>query len=87
MKFINRNIPNKKDLFFDLLHLAENEKEYIKYSILIFFENGEEIIKQNKQDEAYKEVVYFLENNDYINVYSSEDLSCYEKALILTYME
>ena len=89
MTFLKRNIKSEKELFFTLLRIVEEFpiEDAVDCSIMIFFENGEEIIKRKKQKEAYQEIILFLENNKIMKIYTDEKLSCVEKALILTYIE
>ena len=89
MKYIKRNTETEKALFFDLLQIADEfqGEDIINNSVLLFFENGQEIISNGEQNKAYHQVVDFLENNDIIKIYSDENLSCSEKAMLLTCMK
>ena len=89
MKYIKRNTETEKALFFDLLQIADEfqGEDIINNSVLLFFENGQEIISNGEQKKAYHQVVDFLENNDIIKIYSDENLSCSEKAMLLTCMK
>lgn len=89
MKCIKRKIEAEKALFFDLLQIADKfqGEDIINNSVLLFFENGQEIISNGEQKKAYHQVVDFLENNEIIKIYSDENLSCGEKAMFLTYMK
>ena len=89
MKYIKRKKEAEKALFFDLLQIADKfqGEDIINNSVLLFFENGKEIISNGEQKKAYHQVVDFLENNDIIKIYSDENLSCREKAILLTCME
>ena len=88
MQFIRRKVRSEKELFFDLIYVLDeckNEKK-IDCLILIFFENGEEIIKSKKQKEAYKDVIDFISNNEFLKIYCDENLSVLEKTKRITYM-
>lgn len=88
MQFIKRKVRSEKELFFDLIYVLDeckNEKK-IDCLILIFFENGEEIIKNKKQKEAYKQITDFIANHKILKMYSDENLSCLEKAIGFIYM-
>ena len=89
MKYIKRNTESEKALFFDLLEIADKfqGKDIINNFVLLFFENGQEIISKGEQKKAYHKVVDFLENNEIIKIYSDENLSCREKAMLLTCMK
>lgn len=89
MIFKKREIKSEKELFFDLLRIVEEfpKEEAINLSVRLFFKNGEEIIKKGKQKEAYQEIISFLKNNKTMKIYTDENLSYIEKALILTYQE
>ena len=89
MKYIKRKVEAEKALFYDLLQIADNfqGEDIINISVLLFFENGQEIISKGEQKKAYHQVVDFLENNEIIKIYSDENLSCREKAMILTCMK
>ncbi len=89
MEYIKRKIEAEKELFFDLLQIADKfqGEDIINNSVLLFFENGREIISSGEQKKAYHQVVDFLENNEIIKIYSDENLSCREKAILLTCMK
>ena len=89
MKYIKRKTEAEKALFFDLLQIADKfqGEDIINNSVLLFFENGQEIISNGEQKKAYHQCVDFLENNDIIKMYSDENLSCREKANLLTCMK
>ena len=89
MEYINRKMEAEKELFFDLLQIADKfqGEDIINNSVLLFFENGQEIISNGEQKKAYHQVVDFLENNEIIKIYSDENLSCREKANLLTCMK
>ena len=89
MEYIKRKVEAEKALFFDLLQIADKfqGEDIIKNSVLLFFENGQEIIENGEQKKAYHQVMNFLENNEIIKIYSDENLSCREKAMLLTCMK
>ena len=89
MKYIKQHTESEKALFFDLLEIADKfqGEDIINNSVLLFFENGQEIISKGEQKKAYHQVVDFLENNEIIKIYSNENLSCGEKAMFLTCMK
>ncbi len=89
MEYIKRKIETEKALFFDLLQIADKfqGEDIINNSVLLFFENGQEIISNGEQKKAYHQVVDFLGNNDIIKIYSDENLSCRGKAMLLTCMK
>lgn len=88
MQFIKRKVRSEKELFLDLIYILDKyeDEECINYSILMFFENGEEIIKSKKQKEAYKQITDFIANHKILKMYSDENLSCLEKAIGFIYM-
>ena len=89
MEYIKRKVEAEKALFFDLLQIADKfqGEDIINNSVLLFFENGQEIIENGEQKKAYRKVIDFLENNEIIKTYSNENLSCREKAMLLTCMK
>lgn len=89
MEYIKRNVEPQKALFFDLLQIADKfqGEDIINNSVLLFFENGQEIISNGEQKKAYHKVVDFLENNEIIKIYYDENLSCREKAILLICMK
>ena len=89
MEYIKRKMEAEKALFFDLLQIADKfqGEDIINNSVLLFFENGQEIISNGEQKKAYRQVIDFLENNEIIKTYSNENLSCREKAMLLTCMK
>ena len=89
MEYIKRKVEAEKALFFDLLQIADKfqGEDIINNSVLLFFENGQEIIENGEQKKAYYQVVDFLENNEIIKIYSDENLFCREKANLLTCMK
>ena len=89
MEYIKRKVEPQKALFFDLLQISDKfqGEDIINNSVLLFFENGQEIISNGEQKKAYHLVVDFLENNEIIKIYSDENLSCREKAVLLTCMK
>ena len=88
MNYIKRK-AERKVLFYDLLQIADKfqGEDIINCSVLLFFENGQEIISNGEQKKAYRQVIDFLENNEIIKTYSNENLSCREKAMLLTCMK
>ena len=68
MKYIKQHTESEKALFFDLLEIADKfqGEDIINNSVLLFFENGQEIISKGEQKKAYHQVVDFLENNEII---------------------
>jgi hypothetical protein len=89
MEYTKRKVEPQKALFFDLLQIADKfqGEDIINNSVLLFFENGQEIISNGEQKKAYHQVVVFLENNEIIKIYSDENLSCREKTMLLATME
>ena len=89
MEYIKRKAEPQKTLFFDLLQITDKfqDEDIINNFVLLFFENGQEIISKGEQKKAYHQVVDFLENNEIIKIYSDENLSCREKAVLLTCMK
>lgn len=88
MQFIKRKVRSEKELFLDLIYILDKceDEERINYSILMFFENGKEIIKSKKQKEAYKDVIDFISNNEFLKIYGDENLSVLEKTKRIIYM-
>ena len=88
MNYIKRK-AERKALLYDLLQIADKfqGEDIINCSVLLFFENGQEIISNGEQKKAYRQVIDFLENNEIIKTYSNENLSCREKAMLLTCMK
>jgi hypothetical protein len=60
MEYIKQKVELQKALFFDLLQIADKfqGEDIINNSVLLFFENGQEIISNGEQKKAYHQYLY-----------------------------